>query len=224
MRKREAPAGVAETGEALNGVYSAVVTDVRDPEALGRVKVRLSALRNEPWARVATLMAGDARGTWFVPDPGDEVLVAFEAGDPRRAYVLGALWNSSDRPPETMDGAGTNPRRVIRTRSGTRIAIDDTPGDEELRLELAGGERVVLRHHRVEIADTNGNQVTLTPAGASLTAAARVSVAAGSAELNAGLLTINAGFARFAGVVQCTTLRADSVVASSYTPGVGNIW
>jgi uncharacterized protein involved in type VI secretion and phage assembly len=224
MRKREATALEAGSREALHGVYSAVVKDVSDPEALGRVKVRLSALRDEPWARLATLMAGNGRGTWFVPDPGDEVLVAFEAGDPRRPYVLGALWNSSDPPPETMDGAGTNPRRVIRTRSGTRIAIDDTPGVEELRLELAGGERVVLRQRRVEVADANGNQITLMPAGVSVTAPVKVSIAAGSAELSAGVLTVNAGLAKFAGVVECTTMRADSVVAASYTPGAGNIW
>jgi uncharacterized protein involved in type VI secretion and phage assembly len=121
------------TDEAtLYGVHEATVLDVRDPEGLGRVRVRPSSLRlsgvEKAWSRLATLMAGNDRGTWFVPDVGDEVLVAFEAGDPRRPYVVGALWSSTAPPPETMDGAGDNPRRVIATRGGARIAIDDAAG------------------------------------------------------------------------------------------------
>ena len=60
----------------------------------------------EAWARQATLMAGNDRGTWFIPEVDDELLVVFEAGDPSRPYVIGALWNGRDAPPETMDGAG----------------------------------------------------------------------------------------------------------------------
>src|SRR4051812_43232995 len=83
----------------LYGAYMAQVTDIKDPDNQGRVKVRLPWSpdiddgRYEVWARVATLMAGAARGTWFIPDPDDEVLVMFEAGDPRRPYVVGGLWN-----------------------------------------------------------------------------------------------------------------------------------
>jgi len=45
------------------------------------------------WARVAVLMAGGNRGHGFIPDVNDEVLVSFESGNPRRPYVIGALWN-----------------------------------------------------------------------------------------------------------------------------------
>src|SRR5918912_1521112 len=116
------------------GVYPALVTDVKDPDGQGRVKVRLpwapdaKGSAYEAWARQATLMAGPGRGTWFVPESGDEVLVGFEAGDPRRPYVLGALWNGVDRAPESMDGAGRNDLRVIRSRSGHQIRLDDTSG------------------------------------------------------------------------------------------------
>jgi uncharacterized protein involved in type VI secretion and phage assembly len=87
----------------LNGVYSASVVDNRDPDGLARVLVRVSALTDvtsgDLWARVATMMAGRNRGTWFMPDVGDEVLVAFERGDVKEAYVIGALWNAKSRPP-----------------------------------------------------------------------------------------------------------------------------
>jgi uncharacterized protein involved in type VI secretion and phage assembly len=187
---------------AFYGVYEATVLDVRDPEGLGRVRVRPSSLRiggvEKAWARLATLMAGNRRGTWFVPDVDDEVLVAFEAGDPGRPYVVGALWSSAATPPETMDGAGDNPRRVIATRGGARIAIDDAA-------------------QRVELVDANGNSIVLEPAGISVTAAAKVRITASTVEVDAAM-------ARFAGVVACETLQATSVVASSYTPGAGNIW
>src|SRR4051812_35272075 len=81
------------------GVYVALVTDNQDPSDQGQVKVVLpwspdsGTDRFETWARVSTLMAGPGRGTWFVPDPDDEVLIAFEGGDPRRPVVLGSLWN-----------------------------------------------------------------------------------------------------------------------------------
>jgi uncharacterized protein involved in type VI secretion and phage assembly len=193
----------------LHGVYEATVTDVLDPEGLGRVRVRLASRKvaglERAWARIATLMAGDRRGTWFVPDVGDEVLVAFEAGDPRRPYVVGALWNASAPPPETMDAAGTNPRRVIATKGGTRITLDDGA-------------------NRVEIRDANGNSIVLEPSGVSIVASAKLTISASAVEVSAGMLTVNAGVSKFSGVVQSDTLITNSVVASSYTPGAGNIW
>jgi uncharacterized protein involved in type VI secretion and phage assembly len=193
----------------LYGVYEGTVVDVLDPEGLGRVRVRLTSRKvpdvERAWARLATLMAGDGRGTWFVPDVGEQVVVAFEAGDPRRPYVVGALWHSGARPPEAMDPQGDNTRRVIATRGGTRIAIDDAT-------------------RRVEIRDANGNSIVLEPAGISITASARLKVDASTIELSAGMLTVNAGMSRFTGVVQSDTLITNSVISSSYTPGVGNVW
>jgi uncharacterized protein involved in type VI secretion and phage assembly len=81
----------------LAGVYRAVVTDVRDPEGRGRVQLRVPQVTGdeEIWARVLA-----HAGTAFVPQPGDEVLVAFEAGEPRIPVVLGTLWKSPHIPPE----------------------------------------------------------------------------------------------------------------------------
>ena len=100
------------------GVYPALVTDIKDPDGQGRVKVTLpwspdtGGARYEAWARLATLMGGNNRGSWFVPDANDEVLVVFEGGDtapPVRRSA--ALWNGSDTPPESMDGAARTTRR-----------------------------------------------------------------------------------------------------------------
>src|SRR5690242_883455 len=86
-------------GERSYGVRIAIVTDNQDPNGYGNVKVRLPWLGDsdtnsyEVWARLATMMGGDNRGSWFVPEVGDEVLVAFDGGNPNRPYVIGALWN-----------------------------------------------------------------------------------------------------------------------------------
>lgn len=194
---------------SLFGVYPARVVDVLDPEGLGRVRVRLTTAKvadlRRAWARLATLMAGDQSGTWFVPDVDDEVLVAFEGGDPQSPYVVGALWNASSPPPETMDAAGANPRRVVATRAGARIAIDDDA-------------------RSVEVSDANGNRILLEPSGITIQASAKLTVEAGSVEVSAGPLQVNAGMSQFSGMVKCDTLLTNSVIASSYTPGVGNIW
>jgi len=220
-------------GGRFYGVYPALVSDVVDPEGLGRVKVRLPWSPDtdqgayEAWARLATFMAGDGRGSWFIPDTGDEVLISFEAGDPRRPYVVGALWNGRDLPPESMDGAGENRIKSITTRSGVKVTLDDTDGREALLLETPGGQTFVLQDGpgSIELRDSNGNSVTMEAAGITVTASTKVTINAGAeVEVSAGMVTVNAGMARFSGVVQAPTLIANSVVSASYTPGAGNVW
>ena len=219
-------------GPRWPGVYPAIVSDINDPDGQGRVKIRLpwapdtDGARYEAWARLAVLMAGANRGTWFVPDVGDEVLVAFEGGDPRRPYVLGGLWNGSDSPPETMDGTGNNYKKVIRSRNGVKLTLDDQDGQEKLIVETPGGQKMTLKDGpgSVEIVDSNGNSVKLESAGITVQASAKVTVNASTVEISAGMVTVNAGMSKFSGVVQADTVITNAVVSSSYTPGAGNIW
>jgi uncharacterized protein involved in type VI secretion and phage assembly len=219
-------------GGLFYGVYPALVTDVVDPDGQGRVRVRLPWSPDagdkayEAWARLATLMAGGSRGSWFVPDPGDEVLVAFEGGEPRRPYVVGALWNGKDAPPATMDGAGRNEKKVLRSRRGVVVTLDDATGRERLTLETPGGQTVILEDGpgRIEVSDANGNSVELASAGITVTAAAKVTIQAAQVEVSAGMVKVTAGISQFSGVVQADTVITNSVVSASYTPGAGNIW
>jgi uncharacterized protein involved in type VI secretion and phage assembly len=214
------------------GVFPALVADIKDPEGLGRVKITLpwapdtGGGRYEAWARIATLMAGKNRGSWFIPDVADEVLVAFEGGDPRHPYVLGGLWNGVDKPPETMDGAGNNFKKVLRSRNGVKITLDDTDGQEKLILETPAGQKITLKDGpgSVEALDSNGNSIKLEPSGITVTASAKITVNASTAEISAGMLTVNAGMSKFSGVVQADSVITNSVVSASYTPGAGNIW
>lgn len=122
--------------EAVLGVVTGIVTNNQDPDGLGRVKVKLPRISGEDesnWARIASLMAGKDRGAFFLPEVEDEVLVAFEFGDISRPYVLGALWNGVDTPP--ADNAdGENNIRVIKSRSGHIIRLNDKDGEEKIEI------------------------------------------------------------------------------------------
>ena len=218
----------AEEETRLYGVYPALVTDIRDPEGRGRVKVRLPGFADaasalSEWAPLATLMAGRKSGSWFVPDADSEVLVAFEAGDLRRPYVIGALW--SDAPPERMDSAGNNWRKVLRSRNGIRVVLDDQDGKEALTLETPGGQKVTLEDGAgsIEIADRQGNSIRLEAGSVTVRAAAKVTINSSAVEVSAGVLTVNAGMSRFSGVVQADTVITNSVISASYSPGAGNL-
>lgn len=214
------------------GIYPALVLDIKDPNSTGRVKVTLpwsgdtGSDRYEAWARVATLMGGDNRGSWFIPDVNDEVLVGFEAGDPRRPYVLGGLWNGSDSPPQSMDGAGQNNLKVLRSRNGVKITLDDTSGQENCIVETPGGQKITLHDGpgSLEMVDSNGNSVKLQASGITVNASAKVTITASMLEVSASMVTVNAGMSKFSGVVQADTVICNSVVSASYTPGAGNIW
>ncbi len=214
------------------GVYPCLVTDIRDPDGQGRVKVTLpwspdtGGGRYEAWARLATFMGGNNRGSWFVPDVNDEVLVVFEGGEPRRPYVIGGLWNGRDKPPQSMDGAGKNEAKVLRSRNGVKVTLEDKDGQEKLVLETPGGQRLTLKDGpgTVELVDSNGNSLKLETSGVTLTAAAKLNLKASTIEVSAGMVTVNAGMSKFSGVVKADTVISNSVISASYTPGAGNIW
>jgi uncharacterized protein involved in type VI secretion and phage assembly len=214
------------------GVYPALVSDNRDPESTGRVKVTLpwspdnGSERYEVWARVATLMGGSRRGSWFIPDVNDEVLVVFEAGDARRPYVIGGLWNGGDAPPAAMDGAGNNFKKVLRSRNGVQVTLDDQDGQEQFIAETPGGQKVTLKDGpgTVEIADSNGNSIKLEASGITITASAAVTINASSMSVSASAVTVSAGTSSFSGTVLAASVNTPSVVGGSYTPGAGNIW
>lgn len=217
--------------EWLHGPQLAVVVSVDDPQRRNRVQVRVvgcdDADRQDAplWARVACPFAGADRGAFLIPDVGDEVLVLFQGGDPAHPIVIGGLWNGDSEPPASIGGEG-NRLKVIRSRNGVTVTLDDQRGQERFIAETPGGQRVTLSDGpgSVVVEDANGNSVELAASGMTVTAAARVEVKAPQVTVSAGMVTVESAMARFSGVVQCQTLITTSVVSSSYTPGAGNIW
>jgi uncharacterized protein involved in type VI secretion and phage assembly len=143
--------------ERFYGVTIGIVTNTQDPEKLGRVKLKLPWLSDQEestWARVLTPMAGKERGCFFLPEVGDEVLVAFEHGQIEFPYVLGGLWNGKDKPPETNND-GKNNKRLIKSRSGHLIRLDDTDGAEKVEIIDKSGKNSI-------VFDSAQNTVTIS--------------------------------------------------------------
>lgn len=132
----------SEGGSGLTApsVVTGVVTDNTDSEGLGRVKVKLPWLDDSEvstWARLASPMAGSSRGLYCMPEINDEVVLAFEHGDPARPFVLGMLWNGVDQPPKTNSEVVASSKvntRLWSTRAGHTITLDDTEGSEKITI------------------------------------------------------------------------------------------
>lgn len=139
----------------VQGVVVGIVTNNKDPEGIGRVKLKFPWLSTEDesaWARVASPMAGKKRGIFFLPEVDDEVLVIFEHGDVNMPYIIGSLWNGVDLPPETNND-GKNNIRMIKSRSGHTITIDDTEGKEKIEIADKTGNNTI-------IIDTKNNKLS----------------------------------------------------------------
>ena len=211
------------------GCHVGVVVDLVDPDSQGRVKVALpwspdgGGERYEAWARMTTLFAGNDRGAWFMPEVDDEVLLVFQGGDPRWPFIVGGLWNGQDAPPTSA--SADNNLKVIKSRNGVVITIDDQQGQESIRLETPGGCSLTLKDGPGSLTaeDSNGNSIKLEAAGITVTASAKVTVNASQVAISAGLVTVDAGMSRFAGVVQADTVITNTIIAATYTPGAGNI-
>lgn len=217
--------------DLLRGSHLAEVTSVKDPDGLGRVRVRMLILDGEGaaeiWARVAVPFAGSNCGAFLLPDVGDEVLVQFLSADPRFPIVLGGLWNGAAKPPETLASDRVD-RWTITGKAGTRIAIvEEQSGSASVSFKTPGGVSGTLEDKgggKIEFRDLSGNSIKIDSQGVTVEAASSVSVRASQVKVSAGMVTVDAAMAKFSGVVKCDVLNATTVVATTYTPGAGNVW
>lgn len=134
-------------------VTAEVVETVPDPDGQGRVRLRYRWQREDSktnFARVAMPHTGNGRGMMFFPEVGDEVLVAFEGGDPERPIIIGSLWNGRDKPPGMME---KNQAKRIITRSGNSIQFFDIDGEEAIELFTPEGKAFI------QLLNDNGKAV-----------------------------------------------------------------
>lgn len=174
----------------IQGLATGVVTDNRDPEGLARVRVRLPWQDGGEacfWARTAMPMAGKDRGTYFLPEIGDEVLLGFEQGDPAHPYVLGMLWNGRQRPPEANQD-GKNNTRLIRTRSGHELRFVDDEAAPLAELKLGDGRKLTLDQEGIEVSDGKGNRIVIETGSSTITIES-----AASLKLKSQKISIEAG-------------------------------
>jgi len=157
-------------GTKIYGVVPATVADVQDPEGLGRVRLKFPWLADDYeswWARLTQFGAGaDTRGSLFLPEVDDEVLVAFEHGDIRRPYVIGSLYNGQDTPnvDGVVDGSsGEINRREIRSRTGHRLEFYEEPGKSAIEIHEANdGLEILMSGTDRKITITSDGEVEIT--------------------------------------------------------------
>ncbi len=161
----------------VHGVMVATVTNNKDPDGLNRVKLKFPLRENShetDWAPLASLMSGSGKGTMFVPEVGDEVLVAFHLGNLNQPFVIGSLWNTSNKPPAKDD---KNNLRKIHSRDGHELIFDDTDSKGKVTLKTKQGLKLEI--------DEGADKVTLATKNA-----AQTIVLEGS---SAGTITVKSG-------------------------------
>jgi len=187
------------------GVVVGIVTNNRGgPQGMHCVRVRFPWLGSEDeshWARVTSPMAGKGRGAYFLPEVGDEVLVAFEHGCVEHPYVIGALWNGRDGAPENNDD-GENSQRSLTSRSGHVIRFNDRAGQETVEIvDKTGHNRMVFSaadnkitieaRGDIELVSQTG-KLTIRAVGITLQSTAGVDVSANaSVDIKGALVNLN---------------------------------
>jgi uncharacterized protein involved in type VI secretion and phage assembly len=206
------------------GVYPALVTDItKDHDSLGRIEVKFPWLGSDgadvrALATLCTPYADDDQGFEMIPAVDSQVVVAFEAGNLSRPYIIGACWNGREQLPESP--LQPNNKRLIKTRSGSLLEFDDSDGAAKVTVSMQSGHILVLDDgaQEVKLQHANGSMIKINAAG-------QVSVIANSTvEVTAAAVNVHSPAAIFDGLIQCQTLVTTSVVSASYTPGAGNIW
>jgi uncharacterized protein involved in type VI secretion and phage assembly len=154
-----------ETGQL--SVTRARVTDNKDPNKQGRVKVIYPSFSGDSgqlpseWARLCHSFASKGSGSWFVPEIGDEVLVAFDGPSLDHPIILGSLYGASNNPPSTgksgdFNSDGKNNLRFIRSKSGNFLAFDDSPGKEGIHISDKEGAQLKLEKGKVALGTQAG--------------------------------------------------------------------
>jgi uncharacterized protein involved in type VI secretion and phage assembly len=157
------------------GVYEAIVTEVNDPSQEGRAQVRFPWFDEQmttEWCRVRQFYAGNNYGAFFVPEVGDEVLVAFIQGDMHFPVVLGGLYNGKDKPPTAR--SADKDQKLIRTKGKHELLFDDSKNQERVRIKTKGGHEITLDDisgsEKIAIVDSKSkNKIVIDTAANSIT-------------------------------------------------------
>ena len=150
--------------QSVSGVTTGVVKENWESKHPGMVKVELFLGENgktlTDWVRVAQPYAGNGYGSYWLPEVGDEVLVAFNLGDVNRPYVLGALWNNVDVIPENT-AAEKNHVKRIKTKGGHEIVFEEEEGKERIEIHTPNNLKMTLEDEKqlICIQDEAGDHI-----------------------------------------------------------------
>ena len=186
----------AGTGQSssLHGLQTGIVTGITDQNGQYRVKIRLPMVNEQDegiYARVATLDAGDKRGTFFRPEADDEVVVGFMNDDPRNPVILGMLHSSAKSSP--LEPKPANPEKGYVSRSGIKLIFNDEK--KSIRIETPGSRVFEMNDddNTITVEDANGNKMVFEQSGVSIESATDLTIKAGtSISISAPQLSLKA--------------------------------
>ncbi len=162
----------------MPGLVPAIVTDINDPDKLGRVKVKYPWLDDSQashWARTVQTTAGSGSGGLLLPEVNDEVLVGFEHGSFDHPYVIGGLYNGKDRPSDKAGAAvegGKSSYRTIRSRSGHQVALLDGGSRKGIELKTASEKATLFLDEDGKLAADTSDTMAVTGVGITVDAGA----------------------------------------------------
>ncbi|MEH1875553.1 VgrG-related protein [Nostoc sp.] len=200
-----------------------IVTNNQDPKGLSRVKVKFPTLTEEHesyWARVVSTGAGSGRGTDWLPEINDEVLVGFEHGDIHRPYIIGAVWNGKDAPPTSVNDSVVGGRvrlRTFKTRVGHQLQFvdeDKAMSNTGVYIETKGGHKISVNDTKkfIEIETSAGQQILVNDLTGSISIKANATI---SNTATTSISSIASSINSTAGA----TMSMNSVGAMSMTAG-----
>ncbi len=154
----------------IDGVVVGLVTNNKDPDNKGRVKVKIPMLTQETesdWVRIAQPMAGKENGTLIIPEVNDEVLIAFQLGDISQPFIVGSLWNDKNKPPAGKDDKN-NVRKIV-SRAGHELTFSDKQGDESVSIVTKKGLKLEMtdKDETIKLQDKPGTNAVTIKGGSS---------------------------------------------------------
>lgn len=177
---------------SISGLHIGVVSQLEsDPDGEDRILVQIPIINNEEqgiWARVATLDAGENRGSFFRPEIEDEVIIGFINDDPNDAVVLGMLHSSNK--PAPISATDDNHEKGFVTRSEMKMIFNDDK--ISYTIETPAGKKLILDEDAdiIKIEDEHSNVITLNSDGITMESAGDIKIKA-SGDLNLEGTNIN---------------------------------
>ena len=173
------------------GITVGIVTNIDDPDGLGRVKVRLlnrdTSDIETKFIRVMTPMSGSEWGSYFLPEVNDEVLVGFCDGDISKPYVLGSLWNKTNKVPQAIEDSKNN-IRMIKTKTGHSIVFNDEEDKGSIEITTSKGLNIKIQDEKSIISigdkdDKNQIKVDAEKGEIAITAEKKLTLSAGKSTI-----------------------------------------
>ncbi|MEG0564904.1 MAG: phage baseplate assembly protein V [Hungatella sp.] len=152
--------------KVIPGILTAIVKENWDEEHKGMVKVEYvlgeEGKRTSGWIPVAGIYTGKEYGSYFLPEVGTQVVIAFQMGDINAPIVIASLWNQKS--PIPADAANEkNTVKQIKTKGGHTLIFSEEEGKERLQLSTPGGQALVIEDEKkcIEIADKDKKNVVM---------------------------------------------------------------